>query len=247
MLVFAERSNALVMPTALRSAACALRPLRPGAHGARMEETNAEDSEAAPPAEPAPAVGQRSKQFDLNKLQPGRQAGGGAGFNQFDPVLTLSGFISRRFGIVGGLAVVALLASTEGAEIFKSLGDKGPIAGSGETITTASGLQYVDVLVGTSGSTPLPGNVVGFNAVVSIDDKILFDTSKDKPVAFKLGQRPFQNIVCEGVEEGLKGMRVGSKRKLLVPASLAPKGVNLPDGVPLTYVIEVTEVLPGYF
>ena len=42
-------------------------------------------------------------------------------------------------------------------------------------------------------------------------------------------------------------MRVGSKRKLLVPAALAPKGVDLPAGVPLIYIIEVTEVLPGYF
>lgn len=49
------------------------------------------------------------------------------------------------------------------------------------------------------------------------------------------------------MEEGLKGMRVGSKRKLYVPASLAPKGVELPPGVALEYEIEVTEVLPGYF
>ena len=29
--------------------------------------------------------------------------------------------------------------------------------------------------------------------------------------------------------------------------SLAPKGIALPDGVPLKYTIEITEVLPGYF
>ena len=33
----------------------------------------------------------------------------GAGFNQFDPVLSATSFFSRRFGLVGGLAVVALL------------------------------------------------------------------------------------------------------------------------------------------
>ena len=42
-------------------------------------------------------------------------------------------------------------------------------------------------------------------------------------------------------------MRVGSKRKLFVPKELAPKGLALPEGVPLVYEIEVTEVLPGYF
>jgi len=202
-------------------------------------ESAAEDVPEVPPST-------KPKQYDVSKLT-GSSGGAGAGFNQFDPVLTISGFISRRFGIVGGLAVVAILASTEGAEIVKSLGDKGPVAGSGETITTASGLQYVDMLVGTTGDKPMPGTVVGFNAVVKIDDKVLFDTRNDKPVAFKLGQRPFQNIVCEGVEEGLKGMRVGGKRTLLVPSALAPKGLELPPGVPLTYEIEVTEVLPGYF
>lgn len=77
--------------------------------------------------------------------------------------------------------------------------------------------------------------------------QVLFDTRQDKPVAFKYGGRPFQSIVCEGVEEGLKGMKAGSKRRLIVPAALAPKGLELPPGVPIVYEIEVTEVLPGYF
>ena len=199
-----------------------------------LDASSADESAAAPST---------SNRFDLSKTQDKS----GAGFNQFDPVLSLSGFVSRRFGLAGGLAVVALLAATEGNEILKSLNDSGPAAGSGETVTTASGLQYVDVLIGTRGDTPLPGTVVGFNAVVTIGDKVLFDTRQDKPIAFKYGGRPFQTIVCEGVEEGLKGMKVGSKRILTVPASLAPKGLELPAGVPLQYEIEVTEVLPGYF
>ena len=79
-------------------------------------------------------------------------------------MLSLTGFISRRFGLVGGLAIVGALAATEGVEIVKGLTDTGPQPGSGETITTASGLQYVDILVGTSGDSPTPGNIVGFNA-----------------------------------------------------------------------------------
>ena len=68
---------------------------------------------------PAPA---RPKQFDLKS----RQDKSGAGFNQFDPVLTLSGFISRRFGLAGGLALVALLAATEGNEILKAAAARAP-------------------------------------------------------------------------------------------------------------------------
>jgi hypothetical protein len=57
------------------------------------------------------------RQFDL-KSQAKAAAKTGAGFNQFDPVLSATSFISRRFGLVGGLAVVALLASTEGIRVY---------------------------------------------------------------------------------------------------------------------------------
>ena len=62
-----------------------------------------EESAPSPPAAPA--------KYDVSKLTGGsKQEGGGAGFNQFDPVLTVTGFISRRFGLVGGLAIVGGLA-----------------------------------------------------------------------------------------------------------------------------------------
>ena len=32
--------------------------------------------------------------------------------------------------------------------------------------------------------------------------QVILDTTGGKPVAFKYGQRPFQNVVCEGLEEG---------------------------------------------
>lgn len=195
----------------------------------------AEAQEDSAPAKPA--------QFDLK----GAQDKSGAGFNQFDPVLSLSGFLSRRFGIAGGLVLVGLLAATEGNEILKAFLETGPTEGNGQLVTTPSGLQYTDLLISSSGDSPRPGSVIGFRARVSIGDKVLYDTGDDKPVAFKYGQRPFQNVICEGVEEGLRGMRPGSKRKLLVPPSLAPKGVQLPDGIPLVYELELVEVLPGYF
>lgn len=198
-----------------------------------------EELPPSPPAAPA--------KYDVSKLATGsKQEGGGAGFNQFDPVLTTTGFLSRRFGLVGGLAVVGLLGAVEGNEILKAAFDTGPVEGSGEVITTASGLQYVDLLIASGGPSPLMGNIIGFNARVSIGDKVILDTSGDKPVAFKYGQRPFQNVVCEGLEEGIKGMKAGGKRRLLVPQNLAPPGVTLPPGVPLQYELELTEVLSSY-
>jgi len=196
---------------------------------------------AAPPSAPP-----SSKKFDL-KGRAKEQSKVGAGFNQFDPVLSATTFVSRRFGLAGGLALVVLLASTEGNEILKAFNDNGPQPGNGETIATGSGLKYKDVLVGTSGNTPLAGSVVGIKAKVSIGEKVLFDTASDKPIAFRYGKRPFENVLCEGVEEGVKGMKVGGVRELTVPQNLAPTGIELPPGVSLTYVVEVTEVLPGYF
>jgi hypothetical protein len=167
------------------------------------------------------------------------------GSNQFDPVLSVTSFVSRRFGLAGGLAVVALLASTEGNEILKSLGDKGPIPGSGEVITTASGLAYKDVLIGTTGDqVGVMGSIVGIRAKVSIADKVLYDTAGEKPIAFRYGKRPFENVLCEGVEQGVKGMKVGGVRELTVPPSLAPKGLQAQleaAGRPLIYTVEVTE------
>jgi len=183
--------------------------------------------------------------YDVSKLVGG--ADDGAGFNQFDPVLKATGFLSRRFGILGGLSVFAALAFVEGGEIMKSFDDVTPTEGSAQTITTASGLQSTELLIGKGGSTVLPGYIIGLQAKVSVGDKVIYDTAGDKPIAFKLGQRPFQNVICEGVEEGIKGMKVGGKRVLQVPKNLAPPGVDLPEGVPLTYEVELTEVLSGYF
>jgi hypothetical protein len=199
------------------------------------------DVDAAEPAVKPVSDGR----YDVSKLVGG--ADDGAGFNQFDPVLKVTGFMSRRFGILGGLAIFAALAAVEGKEILKGFDDATPDAGSGETITTPSGLKITELLVGKAGSMPLPGYIIGLRAVVKVGDKIIYDTGDEKPVAFKLGQRPFQNVVCEGVEEGIKGMRVGGKRILEVPKGLAPPGVDLPPGVPLTYEVELTEVLSAYF
>merc|ERR1719393_1018973 len=103
----------------------------------------ADSAEPEVAAEPQVAT---SSKFDL-KAQRKEEATKGVGFNQFDPVLSATTFISRRFGLAGGLGLVALLAATEGNEIVSSSGD-----------------------------TPRPGAVIGFNVKVSIGDSVLFDS-----------------------------------------------------------------------
>lgn len=201
------------------------------------------DDELSTPDEPPKVT--TDGRYDVSKLVGSTDEEGG--FNQFDPVLTATGFLSRRFGIIGGLSIFAALAIVEGREIFNGFQDATPTPGNGQTITTATGLKITELLVGKGGSTPLPGYIIGLRAVVSVGDKVIYNTGDEKPIAFKLGQRPFQNVICEGVEEGIKGMKVGGKRLLEVPKNLAPPGVDLPSGVALTYEVELTEVLSGYF
>ena len=186
-----------------------------------------------------------SDRYDVSKLVGGED---GEGFNQFDPVLSATGFLSRRFGILGGLAVFAGLAFVEGREILGGIDDAKLEEGSGETITKPSGLKVTETIIGKGGSAPLPGSIVGLRTKVKIGDRVIYETTAgEKPVAFKYGQRPFQNVICAGVEEGIQGMKVGGKRVLEVPANLAPAGVDLPPGVPLIYEVELTEVLQSYF
>mmetsp|Transcript_58558 Transcript_58558/g.63243 ORF Transcript_58558/g.63243 Transcript_58558/m.63243 type:complete len:261 (+) Transcript_58558:127-909(+) len=190
-----------------------------------------------------------STKYDVSKLVGGQEGDDSSGFNQFDPVLSTTQFLSRRFGIVGGLAVFVGLALVEGREIVKGFGDVTPLEGAGEWLApTPSGLRIKELTIGKAGSVPLPGYIIGLRAKVNIGERTIYETAAgEKPVAFKLGQRPFQNVICEGVEEGIQGMKVGGKRILDVPSNLAPPGVELPPGVPLTYEIELTEVLSGYF
>ena len=246
----ARNLNLVVLVLALGGAA-GFAPQRSTARSHVLRSTPEADEvveEAAAPAEEAaPAAPAAPGRYDVSKLVGGASKEGG--FNQFDPVLSATQGLSRRFGLVGGLSVFGVLAFVEGGEIVKGLTNSEPTPGANVLVTTASGLQYTESLVGRGGDSPLPGSVVGIDVRVSIGDKVIFDTKGDKPVAWKYGQRPFQNVICDGVEEGVRGMKVGGKRRLSVPAKLAPAGVagTLPDGVPLVFDVELKEVLPGYF
>jgi len=164
------------------------------------DDAAAAPEDAAPEPERAPEA---PSKYDVSKLVGGADKGGG--FNQFDPVLTGTQFLSRRFGIAGGLAIFGVLFVVEGDEILRALGGAEPLEGANELVTLPSGLKYTESLIGRAGDSPLPGAVVAFKARVSVGQKVIYDTAGEKPVAFKYGQRPFQNIICEGVEEGIRG------------------------------------------
>jgi peptidylprolyl isomerase len=89
-------------------------------------------------------------------------------------------------------------------------------AGSSET-PTGSGLKYVDEVVGT-GESPSPGKTVIVHYTGRLEDGTKFDSSVDhgQPFEFTIGV----GQVIKGWDEGVMTMKVGGKRKLIVPPDL---------------------------
>jgi len=87
-----------------------------------------------------------------------------------------------------------------------------------ETQTLADGLQITDEVVGT-GAEAISGKTVTVNYSGALTDGKKFDSSYDRgqPFSFVLGA----GQVIRGWDEGVAGMKVGGKRKLVIPANLA--------------------------
>lgn len=97
-------------------------------------------------------------------------------------------------------------------------------------ITTESGLQYKDIKVG-SGPTPPVGYQVAAKYVAMVPSGQVFDSSLEKRqiYIFRVGS----GQVVKGLDEGILSMKVGGKRRLYVPGSLAfPKGLTSAPGRP---------------
>jgi len=114
---------------------------------------------------------------------------------------------------------------------------------SGETITTASGLQYIELQPGT-GATPVPGQTVVANYTGWLaDNGQLFDSSlrNPTPFTFPLGQ----GAVIQGWDEAFATMQVGAKRRLIIPPELAygaeARG-DIPANATLIFDVELLEV-----
>ena len=112
-----------------------------------------------------------------------------------------------------------------------------------KVITTKSGLKYVDQKVG-DGKEAKDGDTVVVHYTGWLKDGKKFDSSIDRkePFTFTIGGR-----VIKGWNEGVPGMKVGGKRKLIIPPELAYGAKGTPDGtIPpdaeLTFVVELLEV-----
>jgi FKBP-type peptidyl-prolyl cis-trans isomerase len=110
-------------------------------------------------------------------------------------------------------------------------------------ITTATGLKYTDLKPGT-GAEAKPGDVVQVHYTGWLLDGTKFDSSLDRkePFRFKLGA----GQVIKGWDQGVSGMKVGGKRKLVIPPDLGygrqGAGGVIPPGATLVFEVELLGV-----
>ena len=86
-----------------------------------------------------------------------------------------------------------------------------------QVVQTATGLGYVDLVEGT-GARPKTGDTVSVHYTGWLKSGTKFDSSVDRgtPFEFPVGK----GRVIKGWDEGVISMKVGGKRKLIIPAHL---------------------------
>ncbi len=145
----------------------------------------------------------------------------------------------RRFlGLLLALstALPALAAPSEERAISSETNTAGEIV-------TRSGLKYLEVKSGT-GAMAKSGDTVDVHYTLWNQTGKKIDSSLDRrqPFTFKLGA----GHVIKGFDEGVMGMRVGGKRKLIVPANLGyganGAGTDIPPNSVLIFEVELLRV-----
>lgn len=107
---------------------------------------------------------------------------------------------------------------------------------------TGGELEKTDITPGT-GAEAVAGKRVTVHYTGTLTDGTKFDSSKDRgePFAFELGS----GQVIQGWDQGVAGMKVGGKRKLVIPPALGygeQQAGSIPPNSTLVFEVELLGV-----
>jgi len=110
---------------------------------------------------------------------------------------------------------------------------------SGTMITMANGLKIQDLKAG-EGKEAKAGDTVTVNYLGTLENGTKFDSSYDRnqPFTTQIGV----GAVIKGWDEGIPGMKIGGKRKLIIPAELgygAQAAGAIPPNSVLVFEVEL--------
>lgn len=120
---------------------------------------------------------------------------------------------------------------------------KSDAAVAANAVKTSSGLSYVDLVTGT-GPSPVAGKPVKVHYTGWLENGTKFDSSVDRgePFVFTIGA----GQVIPGWDEGVMSMKVGGKRKLIIPSQLGygaeGAGGVIPPNATLIFEVELLDV-----
>jgi FKBP-type peptidyl-prolyl cis-trans isomerase len=116
-------------------------------------------------------------------------------------------------------------------------------SGWNNAVTTPSGLKYIDIEEGT-GEAPKTGQKVTVHYIGTLENGTEFDSSvgRNRPFDFQIGV----GQVIKGWDEGVGTMKVGGKRRLIIPSELGygsrGAGGVIPPNATLIFDVELLKV-----
>lgn len=127
-----------------------------------------------------------------------------------------------------------LLISSQGQADDKASANVKQATATTKVVTTASGLRYSDQQVGT-GAEAVSGRTAEVHYTGWLNDGhdqpgTKFDSSHDRNQAFSFALGA--GMVIKGWDEGVAGMKIGGKRRLLIPSQLGYGANGAPPAIP---------------
>ena len=159
---------------------------------------------------------------------------------------------ARRFGRALALAASAAIALGACSDLVVPIEDAATTTYAptldvdlGASRRTASGLYIEDVITG-SGAVADSGRTLSVYYAGWLTNGRQFDSNRGAttPFQFQLGVSP----IIRGWTEGLAGMRVGGRRRLVIPPALAygtTSQARIPAGSVLVFEIDLVNVTGG--